>query len=179
MTWNAPRRGITRPDTRWTPRSSAYAGDHMRNEREHDDAPESWMGRLAGHTVELSHPGFDPATHANGGWANRPRNHVVCMKLFEEDAGPARHPFQKADTEKARCANTGLLRSSFGLDAFRIAIGSFPNRLIAARNLQETLLSPPREGSVYPRVACILGTPPRCVKKSQVITQSLPRTGSV
>ncbi|MGC4192034.1 MAG: hypothetical protein QM589_12855 [Thermomicrobiales bacterium] len=74
---------------------------------------ESWMGRLAGPAAEPSHPGFDAtAIHANEWPARIRRVSLVISQSLEEDAGPAMHPFLNPDTEKARCANTGLLRRS-------------------------------------------------------------------
>lgn len=112
MNRSAATAHISRPDTRWASPSSAYAGDHLCAARGDEDRAESWMGRLGGHPGEPSHPGFPLASHANGWQGHRPRNTTVGLTWFEEDAGPATHPVQNADTEKARCANTGLLRSS-------------------------------------------------------------------
>ena len=113
MTSPRRRRRIARPDTRWQHGASAYAEDRIGELPMNDGTRESWMGTLAGQTAEPSHPGFDTAAlPAKGGSIRDRRDSFVVSLVLEEDAGPARHPFQTLHTEKARCANTGLLRSS-------------------------------------------------------------------
>lgn len=105
---------FARPDTRLMTPATAYAGGRVDERRDDAGRQESWMGALAGWPAERSHPGFDVAIHAKGWEARMDRTghlgHAGSIS-FEEDAGPATPLLQTPDTEKARCANTGPLRS--------------------------------------------------------------------
>lgn len=117
---------IARPDTRWQTSPSAYAERCMHEAYGHPcqtgiaaaiahttatTTTTSWMGGLVGQAAESSHPGSgDLRLPAKGAGAHRPGK--MTMIEIEEDAGPAMHQAQGSDTEKARCANTGLLRRS-------------------------------------------------------------------